>query len=173
MVKFHGVPIALLPAGENHLCITGSKDIGAHRRREVHSGMETANVIDGVDTHAVARGGTLEVFVEHRLDGRQVFHTHLLRLGEFQQLIVGLRLDIGLFGEEVDFHREVGCQLRVGHASDGVIVGNASVCPRAHRERNRLRAEQNTVQVLIALFKILHHNLHLVDLTIEHLQLCF
>ena len=78
MVDLYGLTIALTPPRIDDRTISCSEDIRTYRRREVHAFVETADVIDGVDTPAVAGSHTLEFFVKHGLNSRNILHTGFL-----------------------------------------------------------------------------------------------
>jgi len=171
MINLDRLAVALPPSGIGDDAVTGSEDIGSDRRGEVHALVETADMIDGVHTPAVTGRHTLEVFVEHRLDGGYMIHADLLVLRHLEYLIVRACLDVKLFLEDIDLTVQVGAELGVGHAGDRVVVRYLPYGTHARGEGDGFGTEDSPVEVIVALGEVGHDDLHLIDLRLEQFHL--
>ena len=133
--------------------------------------METADMINRVNTPAVAGSHSLEVFIEHRLDGRDVLHAYFLILSEFQNLVIRACLDVQFLFQNIHFALHIRRQLRIRHVCQRVIISDLLRGAHACADRNRLCAQHRTIQVVVTLHHISHNDLHLVHLLIHYLEL--
>lgn len=163
VVYHNSVAIARLPAHLHHGAISRGIDIRALGSRKVHTLMELAGTINGVDTRTVTRSGLTEVFIGNRLYGRNAAQHFIMILAHLHHIVKGAGLDIELLANHIHFLRGIDNQVGVSHIHQMLIAVGTAVSSLTDGRRNRVGHENHPVQIVITLLYVLQHSHSLVQ----------